>query len=111
MAYPATTKIVTVNGNNYLVKRSTVWDKPVYTAYEAYAGHSTLVYSMGSKWGMVGSDNLTDELKALPFGDERIDRVDAFHQANCERAHQIILAAYPELDICRALRAELEGNN
>lgn len=48
-------------------------------------------------WGRLGSEGvLPPDIEALPFGDERIEKVRAWHEAHYARAYDLIVAAHPE---------------
>lgn len=67
-----------------------------YSAWEPYAGHSTLMHIDGVRVGRVGCRPLPTELDALPAGsDERYARVKAWYAAQYAEAYAAIEDAHP----------------
>jgi hypothetical protein len=62
-------------------------------------GHSTVMsselgeHAAGTWWGRIGCRRLPADLDALPRGQERIGRVEAWHRRQYREAHQLIVQA------------------
>lgn len=83
----------TVGGNRFVYS---VWEPSDLFAHSNIISASSLDPGASGWLGRVGSRPLTPELKALPYGDERVAAVDAFHQAQYEEAYAAIVAEHPE---------------
>lgn len=69
----------------------------VYSAWEPYAGHSTLTHVDGVRYGRIGTAPLPAALEALPaMSDERSRAVRAWHADEYRRAYVAIESAHPE---------------
>lgn len=69
----------------------------IASAWEPYAGHSTIMSLDGERMGRVGTEPVPAELDALPArSTERMDAVRAWQRERDERAYAAILAERPE---------------
>lgn len=97
------------------VERSNVITTPfwVYRAYELTeapsATHSTITTMPDGRWvGKVGTRQLPPALAAMPYGDRRIEAVNAWHKEQHQESHRLIRQAFPEASFGKIRDAEIE---
>lgn len=76
-------------------------------AYEDYDGHTTITHNGGIRVGAVRARRLPPELDALPRGDERIERVHAWYDANKKESESVCALVSP---VVGWQTVEIEGN-
>lgn len=106
MATPTQTNQDEVTVDGTLVQRSRLIGTSTlqYAAWAPIEGigfgcpYSTITHMNDRWWGRLGTEReLPPELEALPVrSQERWERVHAWHDANYDRAYQLIERAFPE---------------
>ena len=86
-------------------------NRTVYSAWtlSSLTGNHRSITSIDGVWfGQLGTERITAELDALPFGQERIDAVRAYRDEMNRRAYDAILAEFPNISIERIGDGEIE---
>ena len=86
--------------SGYIVKRTRIigTTRYVYTAWEEFAGHTTVATIDGKRCGEIGQRPLPAELASLPaYTLERADKVASFLVAVYMLERNAIYTAYPHL--------------